>query len=150
MKKVVFILCIACAFVLGSTEKSSAQFAKYTLSKTSTSSATDTITGTLTMPASLVSSAVITMTPASGTGGRLVIMGSQKGNTWVRLDSVTVNLLGAAGAAAGKTDYHFNRVTSPTKFPGVPDFYLYRFIWYQTSGSVTGAEASNLIRSNPK
>lgn len=133
----------ACFF---STEsKAQAGFVNFSLSKTSTTAGVDTITGTITYPGSIAFGAIATMTPASGTSGKLVLFGSHIGNTYTRLDSTTVSLLGAAGAGAGVTDYPFNHFTN-SKFDK-PDFMLYKFVWYQTLGSVTAAKGRAMVRT---
>lgn len=121
------------------------QFNSFTLSKTSTSAGVDTITGNVTYPGSITMSAVVTMTPISGTAGKIVLFGTNNGNTYVRVDSTSINLTGAAGSVAAKTDYLWNHFTNSKL--DKPDFWKYRFVWYQTTGSVSAASGTVLTRT---
>lgn len=133
---------IAAACMVTPTE-SKAQFSNFLPSKTTTASGADTITGNINYPASLVTSATVTMLGVSGTAGRIVMFGSNMGNTYTRLDSVTVSYIGGNSTK----DWDFNKVTSPTKFPGAPDWYKYRFVFYQTAGSVSAVTGRALTRT---
>ncbi len=136
------ILTALLAFTLAfTTTESKAQFSNFLLNKTATSAGVDTITGNIQYPGSIAMTSVVTMTQISGTQGKIVLFGSNLGNTYTRLDSTTVNYVGSTATI----DYTYNHFTN-TKFDK-PDFLLYRFVWYQTAGSVSAAKGRALVRT---
>lgn len=140
MKKIITIsLLFVCAFCF----QSKAQFNSFTLSKISTTAGIDTITGNITYPASIAMTAVVRMSTLSGTTGKLVLFGTNLGTTYTRLDSISVS--GIVTSTAGPTEYTFNHFTN-SKFDK-PDFWKYRFVWYQTAQSVSAASGVVLTRT---
>jgi hypothetical protein len=141
MKKILIACLLISALTVLDTGSAAAQFQPFTLNKTTTVSGADTITGTVRYPGSTAFSVTFTANVTNGTASKLYLYGSNQGNTYKVLDSVSVSYSGSTA----KVDYDFNHFTN-SKFDK-PDFLWYKFVWLQTAGSISGATGAALIRT---
>ena len=147
MKKILFVATLFALAMFAMPQKTEAQYTPFSLTKAATSAGVDSIVGTIQYPGSIVLSAVATMTPISGTSGRIVLMGSNFKYDWTRMDSVTVNFLSGNGANAGTPhEWTFNHWSNSTKLDK-PDFLFYRLVFYQATGQVSASKYYSITRT---